>query len=125
MWLAFVYFLVTLIICGQAIFNASISVGGVALLGCALCYFATATFAGTYKAWRIQGSGDRNLATIGAIAIALIASRVSHSQPGQPVSSDSLYRAFTGRSSAPSSLHSQRRTNCPLGSVGYQAKAQC
>lgn len=73
MWLAFVYFLLTLIACGQAAMSASIRVGGAALLGYALCYFATATLSGSYRARRIKDSSNRDLATIGVIAVALVA----------------------------------------------------
>jgi hypothetical protein len=77
MWVAFVYFLLTLLTCGQAIFNTSFSVGGVALIGFALCYFATATFAGTYKARRIKGSNGKDLLMIGAIAVVIIAAGIA------------------------------------------------
>jgi hypothetical protein len=73
MWLAFVYFLITLIVCGQAIFKASIFAGGVALLGYALCYLATATFVGSYKARQMKGSTSADLVMIGGIAAVLIA----------------------------------------------------
>jgi hypothetical protein len=73
MWLAFVFFLMTLIACGQAILHSSISVGGVALVGYAFCYFGTAAFAGSYKARRIKGTGWTDLASIGAIALVVVA----------------------------------------------------
>jgi len=53
MWLAYLYFLVTVITCVQAIFNNSLKVGGVALVAFALCYFGTAGFVSSFRA-RLQ-----------------------------------------------------------------------
>jgi hypothetical protein len=72
MWLALVYLVVTLIVCGEAIFEASIFVGGVALIGYALCYFATATLVGALKGRWMVSYRRGDLVIVSAIAAALI-----------------------------------------------------
>ena len=66
--LIFIYFLVTVITCVQAIFKSSLAVGGAALVACALCFFAVATFVASVLARHEKGYSTANLIGIGAIA---------------------------------------------------------
>jgi hypothetical protein len=72
MWLAFVYFALTVITCVQAMINSSFAVGGAALLAYALCYFGTAGFVGSFRAIRarqMKNYSARDLLGIGAVAV--------------------------------------------------------
>jgi hypothetical protein len=71
--LILIYFTVTITTCVQAIFKSSLAVGGAALVACALCFFAVATFIASLLARHEQGYGAVDLFGIGAIATALTA----------------------------------------------------
>jgi hypothetical protein len=74
MWLVAIYFLITVITCAQAMVKASFGVGGAALVACALCYFGTAGFVGSFRAIRarqMKNYSAKDLLGIGAIAVAL------------------------------------------------------
>jgi len=72
-WIRYIYFVLTLLTCGQAMFRASFFVGASALVGFALCFFSTATFVGSYLARREHKYTQKQLAGIGAIALVLCA----------------------------------------------------
>jgi hypothetical protein len=76
-WISYIYFIITLIICGQASFKDSFTVGAAALLASALCYFATAGFAGSYRARHDKNYNLRDLGGIAAIAAVLAAGGVA------------------------------------------------
>src|SRR5260221_9597881 len=67
-WIAQIYIVLTLITCVQAMFNSSFSVGGAALVACALSYFGTAGFVGSFLARREKKSN-----TPGILGSAIIA----------------------------------------------------
>jgi hypothetical protein len=67
------YLVITLLLCGQVALTGSFVVGGSALVGFALCYFATATFFGSFYARREKKYSMTDLAGIGGIAVVLVA----------------------------------------------------
>lgn len=72
MWLASIYFLITVIACVQAMIRTSVAVGGAALVACWLCYFGTAGFVGSFRAIRarqMQNYSARDLIGIGTVAV--------------------------------------------------------
>jgi hypothetical protein len=70
-WFSYIYFLVTVITCVQAMFQSSFAVGAMALAASALCYFGTAGFAGSFRARRDKNYTPKDLAVIAAIAVVL------------------------------------------------------
>ena len=70
--LIFVYFVVTVLTCVQAMFKSSFVVGGIALVASALCFFPAATFAASFLARREKNYSSKDLLGIGAIAVTLI-----------------------------------------------------
>jgi hypothetical protein len=70
-WISYIYFLVTLLTCVQAMFKSSFTVGAMALAASALSYFGTAGFAGSFRARRDKNYNPKDLAGIGAIAVVL------------------------------------------------------
>jgi hypothetical protein len=73
MWLTYLYFLLTVITCVQAIFKSSLRVGAAALIACSLCYFGTAGFVGSFRARDLKSYKTKELTGIAVIAIVLTA----------------------------------------------------
>jgi hypothetical protein len=71
--LIIIYFTVTVITCAQVMFAVSLVVGGAALVACALCFFAVATFVASLLARHEKGYSAVDLFGIGAIAAILTA----------------------------------------------------
>ncbi len=76
-WIAQIYIVLTLITCVQAMFNSSFSVGGAALVACALSYFGTAGFVGSFLARREKKSTTPELLGIATIAVVLAAAGIA------------------------------------------------
>src|SRR5260221_11005293 len=72
-WIAQIYIVLTLITCVQAMFNSSFSVGGAALVACALSYFGTAGFVGWFLARREKKSTPPGFLGIATIAVGFAA----------------------------------------------------
>jgi hypothetical protein len=70
-WISYIYFLVTLLTCVQAMFRSSFAVGAMALAASTLCYFGMAGFAGSFRARRDKNYNPKDLAGIAAIAVVL------------------------------------------------------
>jgi hypothetical protein len=70
-WIRYAYFVLTLLLCAQAILRASFLVGAGALLAFALCFFSTATFVGSFLARCEHNYSRKELGGIGAIALVL------------------------------------------------------
>jgi hypothetical protein len=49
-WLAYIYFLVTVITCIQVVFTSTLTVGAAALVACALCFIGPAGLIGSLRA---------------------------------------------------------------------------
>src|SRR5208282_5395502 len=77
MWLSYIYFLVTVITCFEAMLKTFFAVGAMALAGSVLCYFGTAGFAGSYRARADKNYSLKDLAEIAAVAEALSAAGVA------------------------------------------------
>jgi hypothetical protein len=71
--LILIYFTLTVITCFQAMLNSSFAVGGGALVACALCFFAVATFIASVLARREKEYSTKELIGIGVIAAILTA----------------------------------------------------
>jgi hypothetical protein len=69
--------LVTLITTIQAMFSSSFRVGAAALVACALCYFGTAGFVGSWRAKRIKDYKATDLLGIGTVAVVLNAAGIA------------------------------------------------
>lgn len=70
-WIRFAYFIVTLLMCGQVMFQQSFFFGIGVLTASALCFFSTATFVGSFRARREHKYRPTELAGIAAIAMIL------------------------------------------------------
>jgi hypothetical protein len=71
--LIILYFTITVITCAQVMFASSLVVGGAALIACALCFFAPATFVGSVLARHENEHRATDLFGIGTIAAVLTA----------------------------------------------------
>jgi hypothetical protein len=68
-----IFWLITILVCVQAMYKSSFMVGASALVACALCYAGAAGFMGSLIARREKKYRAFDLAAIGAIALAIIA----------------------------------------------------
>jgi hypothetical protein len=68
-----IFWLVTLIVCVQAMFKSSAMVGASALVACALCYAGASGFMGSLIARREKNYSTFDLMVMGVIALVIIA----------------------------------------------------
>jgi hypothetical protein len=77
--LGFVYQVITVIECIGLAINGSLGTAAAALVGWALCFFASSTFVGSFLARREKKYRAADLLGIGAIAVVLIACGLARS----------------------------------------------
>jgi hypothetical protein len=68
-----IFWLITIIVCIQAMYKSSFTVGASALAACALCYIGASGFMGSLLARREKNLSAFDLTGIGAVGLLVIA----------------------------------------------------